>query len=158
MAAALGFLTSRWLQRLDTDEKAHLEQEFEQRVEAEQKQGNGNYLSPSPRGYCEGDGKDLECGDAAAVAADIHWLKRIVYASLSMSLFVPLPLLVIGAICMISGLLISAWSQHPLLVAILTTTACAATLPFLAGVFMIGRDKGRRKAIISRLSKMQGDW
>ena len=154
MAAALGFLTSRWLQRLDADEKAHLEHEFERRAEAERRQGNAGHLSssssssPPPRGHCEDGEKDLECGEA----------KRILYAYLSISLFVPLLLLIVGAICMISGLLISAWSQHPLVVAILTTTACAATLPFLAGVLLIGRDKRRRKSIISRLSKMQGDW
>ena len=77
---------------------------------------------------------------------------------LALSLFIPMPLLVIGIFCMLIGLLIYAWSQHTMIVAILVTIAYAGTLPFVAGVFLIGKDEDRRKAIIDRLSTMQGDW
>ena len=76
-----------------------------------------------------------------------------------MSLFVSMPLLVIGVVCMVGGLLTYAWSQQPTIVAALLTLACGATLPFAAGDFLIGRkDENKRMDIIYLLSTMQGDW
>ena len=85
-------------------------------------------------------------------------LSDLFIRALAMSLFVPMPLLVIGIACMLAGLIIYVWSQHTIIVAILVTATFAATMPFVAGVFLIGQNPKRRAAIIDRLSTMQGDW
>lgn len=135
MAAFLAFLTSRWLQRLSAAEQGYLEDTFQRRQEIIQ-------------------GK----GQLVVERAPVALLNRSIYTFFAMSLFVPMPLLIIGVVCMVAGLLTYAWSQHATIVATLVTTTCVLTLPFLAGIFLIGRKEGRRKAVIERLSAMQGDW
>lgn len=129
MAATLAYLTTRWLYRLTEKEKDFLEEAFSRR------NADGNKRRQR-RGV-----NDL-----------------VYYTWLGMSLFVPMPLLILGVLCMMGGLYTYVWTQHSTVVAALVTLAGAATLPFLAGDFYIGREPERRKQIILRLSEMQGDW
>jgi hypothetical protein len=86
------------------------------------------------------------------------FIQQLIHRWFALSLFVAMPLLVIATIFMTVGILVYAWSQQPLRVAIVTTVALAMPLPFITGIFLIGKDKNRRTAIISTLSVMQGDW
>lgn len=142
MSAFLAFLTSRWLQRLTVAEKLHLEKAFRRQ----------NLLAGRETAAveCSESGQDVERGLSPP--------NGLACAFFAMSLFVPMPLLVIGVVCMTAGLLTYTWSQHATSVAIPVTVACVSTLPFVAGIFSIGRKERRRKAIIDRLSTMQGDW
>lgn len=85
-------------------------------------------------------------------------IQRLIHRWFALSLFVAMPLLVIATIFMTVGILVYAWSQQPLRVAIVTTSALAVPLPFIAGIFLIGKDPNRRTTIISYLSVMRGDW
>jgi hypothetical protein len=138
LSALLAFLTTRWLERLTEPEKDLLEMEFSyHNLYADEK---APPLPPSIRPWKTGDRQ---------------WFY---YTWLGGSLFVPLPLLVLGIMCMVAGLCTYSWTQHPVLVACLVTSASAAPLPFIVGDFSIGRNRDRRKKLILRLSEMQGTW
>ncbi|KAF8074107.1 hypothetical protein FPV67DRAFT_1446906 [Lyophyllum atratum] len=166
MSATLAFLTSRWLQRLTDEEKKFFEEEL-QKVKAERQRKmkvraveretllketqdqsvdtthkTRPHAKPSERGH-------------SSLYDRLH---SAFLAWLSLSLFVPMPLLVFGVLCMICGLYVYAWTLHSWIVATVFTVAGVVTLPFLVGVFLIGQEAHRRRNIIGRLSKMQGDW
>lgn len=133
-SAVLAFLTARWLDRLSEDERAHLELEF-----------------------CKQDRRRRE-GDSAQDANTWRMLDKLFYTWLAFSLFSPMPLLVLGVLCMVFGLFVFAWTQQHTIVASLFTLSAAAVIPMVIGDFFIGLDSGRRKLLIVRLSEMQGDW
>jgi len=148
IAAFLAFFTSRWLQRLTIAEK--------------------NYLIAAFRRQAIKDGRE-KAKDSESVQdlekqldVDISQIpplpNTVACAFFSMSLFVPMPLLIIGVFCMAAGFMVHVWSRHARVVSAIVTFAIVATMPFLLGVTMIGRNEKRRKAIIRRLSAMQGDW
>lgn len=74
------------------------------------------------------------------------------------SLFIPMPLLVLGIIFMVIGIYIYVWTQHSVAVAALVSLVGAATIPFIIGDFLIGSKPKKRKEVIVRLSEMRGDW
>jgi hypothetical protein len=134
-AAMLAFLTGRWLDRLTESEKSLLEQ----KVSHNPSNSDVDSLSFSPFQH--------------------SWSDTILCTWLSISLFIPLPLLVLGFMFMLAGVYANVWAHHSTVVASLVTLFGAATLPFVAGDFFIGRNrKERRMKVITRLSKMQGDW
>jgi hypothetical protein len=62
-----------------------------------------------------------------------------------MSLFVPLPLLIFGILCMMAGIYVLVWTQHTTVVASMVTLAGAACVPFIVGDFLLagrGTDVG----------------
>jgi preprotein translocase subunit SecF len=124
-AAFLAFLTSRWLQRLENSEKAHLEDVL-----------GGNH---HPR-------------------AATSQVRKFLHNWFSLSLFVAMPLLVIAVMFMVVGIMVYVWSAQHLSVAVATSIALALPLPFIVGVFCIGRDQTRRENIINHLGGMRGDW
>jgi len=147
MSAFLAFLTSRWLQRLTTEECAHLEFVFEQ---AQQRRPS----TPSA---------DSEAGVERAAPAPLPadkrpFVVRSMHAYFAYSLFAPMTLLMVGVLCMTAGLLVFAWAEHSLAVAIVLTAVCVGLMPFPAGVFLIGRKSATRITIIDILSRKQGDW
>jgi len=137
MAASLAFLTSRILQRLTPREKDYLELAF---------------------GRQAAQREHPDETEAEVLLAPQSRLARINAAWCATSLFAPMPLLAVGVACMLAGLLLYTWSQHATAVAVLVSAAFGATVPFAVGVFSIGREEGKRRAIIGRLSVMQGDW
>jgi hypothetical protein len=155
MSASLAFLTSRWLQRLSSDEKELLEKEFDRQA---RETGREKLEVDEEKGGEEKGGEEKGGEEKAKDSKHLPRLHRLVYAWFSMSLFVPLPLLVLGVWCMLLGIYVYTWTQQPTVVAVIVTLAGIGTLPFLLGVFLIGREKGRRRVIIRRLSNMQGDW
>jgi membrane protein implicated in regulation of membrane protease activity len=80
------------------------------------------------------------------------------YTWLGQSLFMPMPLLILGIACMIAGIYVYVWTQHAITVAAPVTLAGAATLPFIFGDFFIGKNQEKREKLITRLSEMRGDW
>jgi hypothetical protein len=107
----------------------------------------------------DGEKKYLEeafSGDHTPLKTSL--IHRLIHRWFAFSLFVAMPLLVIATIFMTVGILVYAWSQQPLRVAIVTTVALAVPLPFIMGIFLIGKDANRRTTIISYLSVMRGDW
>jgi hypothetical protein len=128
-SAFLAFLTSRWFQQLNDEEEKYLEEVF-----SNSKESN----SPS--------------------TSSASLIQRLLHRWFALSLFVAMPLLIIATTFMTVGILVYAWSQQPLRVAIVTTVALALPVPFIAGIFLIGKDPNRRTAIISSLSVMRGDW
>ena len=134
-SAVLAFLTARWLERLTPEERAFLEHTF-QRRHASRRASLG---TPSR----------------------FEWsfsLKRLLYTWMGYSLFSPMPLLVIGVACMVAGLYVYAWTQNHLAVALVVTLTGLSVVPLAVGDFYIGQNEGRRRALIERLSEMQGDW
>lgn len=167
MSASLAFLTSRWLQRLTDDEKKLFEDKLTSVKKTRQKKSRASQAKqptddslnctgvPHAEQQIEGDlNRDVEQHSHR----DSQLLRSAFYSWLSLSLFVPMPLLVLGVLSMVCGLYVYAWTQHPWIVATMFSIAGGATAPFLFGVFLIGQDPGRRKNIIHRLSRMQGDW
>lgn len=158
MAAFLSYLTSRWLQRLSTEEKRLLELAFDEH------QRNAIQLRE--------DYKDIEGGDATGrphladnaveknprATRPLHWNDKVVEICFTTSLIVSMPMLAFGSLCMVLGLIVYTWSQHPTVVASIVTGMFVINLPFLAGVILISRKSSRRRAIIHRLSTMQGSW
>ncbi|KAM6489889.1 hypothetical protein JOM56_014701 [Amanita muscaria] len=129
LAALLAFLTTRWFERLTEEERTYLEAIFSQ------KQNN-----PAKRRWKMGSSQ---------------WF---FYTWLGMSLFVPMPLLILGIVCMMVGIYTYVWTQLSVIVASLVTLAGAGPLPFIFGDFFIGGEPARRRNLIIRLSEMQGDW
>ncbi|KDR85717.1 hypothetical protein GALMADRAFT_218810 [Galerina marginata CBS 339.88] len=154
MAAAISFLTSRWLQRLSEEEKDLFEDELSSQEHKsshpEEGKRKSSISSGSPPNRYKKNRKFLHSCHAFFRGL-FHWY-------LSVCLSIPLPLLIIGVLCMFSGIYTYVWTQQPAPVAIIITVAGGATLPFVLGVFLIGRKRGRRRDIIHRLCQMQGDW
>jgi hypothetical protein len=154
-SAFLAFLTSRWFQRLTNSEKVYLQKVFVDRAREKSKRasraprGSSNDLKPSTE-------QKTDSLPKKKTVLDI--IESLLIPWYSLSLFVPMVLLVYGTICIIAGLYTYTWSQHPLPVAIVVSIAGLAALPFVIGVFVIGRAAKRRETIILRLSTMQGDW
>ncbi|KAF8074083.1 hypothetical protein FPV67DRAFT_786643 [Lyophyllum atratum] len=140
-SATLAFLTSRWLQRLTDDEKRLFEDKLRDAKAVRRRKIVGASNAKQSLGQPQS-----------------NWICSAFHSWLSLSLFVPMPLLILGVLCMVCGLYVYAWTQHSWIVATLFSIAGGGTLPFLLGVFLIGQQADRRKAIISRLSTMQGDW
>ncbi|KAI9449390.1 hypothetical protein F5148DRAFT_664523 [Russula earlei] len=135
MASCLAFLTARWLERLREGEKNLLEKEFSRRP--------GNLDEER----CAFSPKRRSLSDT------------IFYTWLGLSLFVPMPLLILGLICLLAGIYTNVWTQHSIVVAGLVTLAGVATVPFVVADFFIGRNRREmRTELIIRLSEMQGDW
>lgn len=157
MAAFLSYLTSRWLQMLSNDEKDQLEKSFNK----QQKIALQRMERQSPLVDIENGGRDEPKSPQPTVDLELDhngWNDKLVEICFSTSLLVSMPILAIGALCMIIGLIVYTWSQHPTVVATVVTCIFAVNLPFLAGVILISRKRERRKAIIRRLSTMQGSW
>ncbi|KDR68440.1 hypothetical protein GALMADRAFT_215871 [Galerina marginata CBS 339.88] len=150
MAASLSFLTARWLQRLSEEEKDRFETALGQKNRQAKKQMSSRSSSSDKQGNPE------EGRMNAQPVLPLH--ERILYAWMSFSLFSPLPLLIIGVVCMFVGIYVYVWTQQPKAVAIVVTAAGGAALPFVAGVFAIGQKEERRAVILSHLVSMQGDW
>ena len=155
MAAVLALLTARWLQRLTPEEKDFLERTF-----AAAEHGKHSVPNDKDENSCPHSSGPPNTDDIGhSTLAD-----RILCAWFATSLFVPMPLLTTGILCLVIGLYVFAWTQQTVIVAIWMTLAGAGTLPFLVGVFAIGRKhdgkavEKRRKLMIRNLSKMQGDW
>jgi len=133
MAAILGYLTGRWLQRLTEEEKTILDADFTHR----NTHGSSGQATPPQRST----------------------LEHIYYTWMGLSLFVPMPLLFFGVMWMMAGIYTYIWTQHSTVVAVLVTLAGCATIPFVVGDFYIGRNNWeRRRKVIRRLSEMQGSW
>ncbi|KAF8523916.1 hypothetical protein BU17DRAFT_43382, partial [Hysterangium stoloniferum] len=144
-SACLAYFTSRWFQRLTNCEKKLLQDVFEARAKETSEQAS----APNPKPQWSPPLKQYQ------IAPYIdNWL----IAWYSISLFMPPFFLASGALCLLVGLYIHTWSQYPFPVAIVVTIAGISTLPFIIGVLLIGRNVKRRKKIIRRLSRMQGDW
>ncbi|KAF8517259.1 hypothetical protein BU17DRAFT_50071 [Hysterangium stoloniferum] len=152
ISACLAFLTSRWFQRLTNAEKDFLQKVFAARARETSEQADLHCRKPAPKPSMEReDGDPLQ-------STPLSGIDKLAIPWYSMSLFVPMLLLVLGPMCMLAGLYTYTWSQHPLPVAIVVSFTGLVTVPFITGVFSIGRVSGRRKNIILRLSRMQGDW
>ena len=160
VAAILAFLTARWLQRLTDAEFVFLEDKFE-----EQENPLSNKAATLPTTSGEGDeetGNDnnTQKSDVDTIIDRETFIMKVLYEYFATCLFAPMPLLTVGLMCMIGGLVGLAWSQQPTIVGVLLTVACLMVSPFVVGVLTIGR-KGkevRRKHIIMHLSRKRGDW
>lgn len=156
LAALLAFLTGRWLERLTVQERKHLEKEFsysngdeDEDYDSERHSQDKKHDDESQPMHGQPQREHLwRTGDS-------QWL---FYTWLGMSLFIPMPLLVFGIVCMIAGIYTYVWTQHSVIVASLVSLAGAIPLPFILGDFIIGKDGERRRKLITRLSEMQGDW
>ncbi|KAH9986187.1 hypothetical protein BJV74DRAFT_775036 [Russula compacta] len=138
LSALLAFLTTRWLERLAEREKDLVEIKFSyQNLNADEKV----LITPRPMRPWK--------------TRDRQWCY---YTWLSLSLFVPLPLLIFGVMCMIVGICTYAWTQQPVVVGSLVTLASVVPLLFIVGDFSIGRERDKREKLITRLSEMQGNW
>ncbi|KAG8825745.1 hypothetical protein FRC19_010589 [Serendipita sp. 401] len=133
VASFLAFLTARWLQRLSEEERSELERTF------------------SARSTPKDEKKQL-------AIEEMRFTDRITHFWCSLSLFIPMPLVVLGVMCMALGLQIYIWTRHKLVVGILVSLAYLALVPFVVGVFFIGSGKKRRMGVIHELGKRQGDW
>jgi len=152
ISACLAFLTSRWFQRLTNAEKHFLQETFTARAKEKSERADPNIAKPMHK-----ESYDREKGDILW-RPKLRGMERILIPWYSLSLFVPMLFLVLGTTCMLGGIYTYTWSQHPRPVAIVVTLAGLLTVPFIVGVFAIGRVDQRRKNIILQLSHMQGDW
>ncbi|KAF8523899.1 hypothetical protein BU17DRAFT_85339 [Hysterangium stoloniferum] len=150
-SACLACLSSRWFQRLTNAEKKYLQAVFSTRARIQSQRAALDHGPQTKQSLERGEGDSLEY---------TQWSlsERILISWYSMSLFVPMGFLILGTVCMVVGLYIYVWSQHPLPVSITVSLAGIVTLPFIIGVFSIGRADERRRTVIRRLSRMQGDW
>ncbi|KAF8523904.1 hypothetical protein BU17DRAFT_43373, partial [Hysterangium stoloniferum] len=148
-SACLAYLTSRWFQRLTKAEKELLQTVF---VAREKERSDVKICIPEPEESWERD------KDGPLRSMKLGGLDRIFITWYSISLFAPVVFLVLGIACMVAGLYTYTWSQQTLIVAILASIAGLSTLPFILGVFAIGREPEKRRKIIFQLSRMQGDW
>ncbi|KAG8762474.1 hypothetical protein FRC19_003687 [Serendipita sp. 401] len=146
VASFLAFLTARWLQRLSKTERAELEQVFE----AKNSKGLKGALE---KGTSTANQTQPPTPPPTPTPGE-----RIILFWCSLSLFIPMPLLVLGVICMTLGIEIYVWTFHKTIVGILVSFAYVALVPFVVGVFTIGSGEERRKGVIHELGKRQGDW
>ncbi|KAF5371367.1 hypothetical protein D9615_009669 [Tricholomella constricta] len=161
MSAFLAFLTSRWFQRLSPEECAYLEVTFERAIQRQ----HASHRRCSSSRLADPREPNIERGERAlSITSDVErddkssFIMWLFHEYLAYSLWEPMTLLIIGVGCMILGLLILAWAEHALAVAIVLTAACVFVMPFPLGVFLIRQKRSRRLAIIDLLGKMQGDW
>ncbi|KAG5641615.1 hypothetical protein DXG03_004638 [Asterophora parasitica] len=150
MSAFLAFLTARWLQRLTPEERAFLEAAFERH--------HRNDIELTENATTRDPERGLSVPSFTTPTPAPHLLLRLLHVYFAVSLYVPMSLLVLGVACMLSGLLVYAWAEHALVVALTLTGACAAVLPFPLGVFLIRKRRATRMAIIDLLSRRKGDW
>jgi hypothetical protein len=134
-SALLAFLSARWLERLSPEERLFLEETFTRQNEARRS---------TPRDPT----RIRRCWDP----------RRWFHTWMGYSLFCPMPLLVVGVNCMVAGIYIFAWTQQHIGVALAVTLTAACVVPMVLGDFYIGQNEARRRAVIERLSEMQGDW
>ena len=134
----MAFLTTRWLERLTEQEKDLLEAVF-------------SYHNLHPDEKIIATSRPIRPWKIG----DRQWFY---YTWLGGSLNVPLPLLVLGIMCMMVGICTYAWTQHPAVAASLITLVMVAPLPFIVGSLSIGRKKDRREKLILRMGEMQGNW
>ncbi|KAF5371383.1 hypothetical protein D9615_009699 [Tricholomella constricta] len=153
MAAFLAFLTARWLQRLTDDERMHLEVVFNNRTWRQHLRQTADHVIEQ-----RDDGPSEKTPVTCQLDEQPSFLVRLIHAYFAYSLFAPMTLLIIGVLCMTVGLLVLAWAEHSLAVAITLTVACLVVLPFPAGVFLIGDKRQTRIVIIQILSRKQGDF
>jgi hypothetical protein len=146
MSACLAFLTSRWFQRLTNAEKHFLQEVFAARAKEKSERAD-----PLIDKSTHKESYDREKDDVLK-SSKLRGIERILIPWYSLSLFVPMIFLVLGASCMLGGLYTYTWTQHPRPVAIMVSFAGLSTIPFIVGVFAIGRADGRRRNIILRLS------
>ncbi|KAF7967414.1 hypothetical protein HWV62_34387 [Athelia sp. TMB] len=151
MAAFLSYLTSQWLRRLTKAEVLELEMVFNDRQDFLAEKN----LDLERRGA---DPPIVRTSYLSAPAHSHRWNDKLVEICFAISLVISMPLLAFGSLCMVVGIIIYTWSQHPTIVASIVTGIFTVNVPFLAGVILISRKSSRRRAIIHRLSTMQGSW
>ncbi|CAG7852863.1 SubName: Full=Uncharacterized protein {ECO:0000313/EMBL:CCA72924.1} [Serendipita indica DSM 11827] len=100
--------------------------------------------------------RDTEANSCAGVS--ISLFERALVWWCSLSLFIPLLLIISGVGSMALGIQIYIWTLQKPLVAILVTLAYLAVIPFIVGLFVIGREPVRRERIMDKLAKRRGDW
>ncbi|PVF95827.1 hypothetical protein CPB86DRAFT_875383 [Serendipita vermifera] len=146
VAAFLAFLTFRWLQRLSTEEKSYLKITFEARSRRQKIE------------ELTEEGRSTNTADERGLSSKGGGIGEFFESWSALSLFIPMFFVVVGVAFMAVGIQIYIWTQQKRLVAILVTIAYVAVLPFIFGLFIIGKDAERRKRIIRKLSQRQGDW
>ncbi|KAG8823123.1 hypothetical protein FRC17_009401 [Serendipita sp. 399] len=152
MSAFLAFLTFRWFQRLSNEEKQYLEDSFDSRrtmttpsegddeeAQRQSQQRKGGKVKGTDKGM-----KPLRMGER---------IEAVIVSWSSFSLFIPWTLLTTGISFMALGIQIFVWTRQKLMVSILVTITYLVVI-----IFMIGREQKRRKRIIRKLTKRQGDW
>ncbi|KAF7976056.1 hypothetical protein HWV62_7593 [Athelia sp. TMB] len=163
MAAFLSYLTSRWLRRLSKTEMNELEKAFndhqgflaQKNLDLEEKGNDGR----APINNMEYLGAPAQsASNYSPPTHKLGWNDKLVEVCFAISLVISMPLLAFGSLCMVVGLIVYTWSQHPTVVASVVTGIFTVNVPFLAGVILISRKPSRRRAIIHRLSTMQGSW
>ncbi|KAG5650163.1 hypothetical protein H0H81_000500 [Sphagnurus paluster] len=95
---------------------------------------------------------------AASIRSEHSFQDNLAHVYFAYSLFIPFVLLILSISEMILGLLVFAWAEHALAVALVLTASCLLVMPFLLGVFLAGGASEDRDAIVQILSRKQGDW
>ncbi|KAG9040574.1 hypothetical protein FS842_002983 [Serendipita sp. 407] len=145
ISAFLAFLTYRWLQRLSHEESVYLEEVFEAPI-------------TSLKDEEEAPGVDDEECTTDATNSNSSSIEGWIVSWSALSLFIPMLFLILGVSSMAVGIQIFIWTQQKLMVAILVTIAYVTVIPFIIGLFIIGKDRERRRKIIRNLGKKRGDW
>jgi len=159
IAACLAFLTSRWLQRLTNSEKHYLQDVFAVQAKAASEGAGTPKLKSTPElERSRSPDQNNNPATSSVEEEPFSFLERIFISWFSLALFAPMVFLVLGGVCILAGLYTYTWSQQPLPVAVVVSFTGLSTLPFIIGVFAIGRVDQRRRRIIRRLSRIQGDW
>jgi magnesium-transporting ATPase (P-type) len=149
MAAFLAFLTARWLQVLVEEERALLEEAFDERTAAK----------IASRGMLPKTNQTANSPTVGGPTTIKHHDNSNFYIKfMAFSLFSSFIILVLGASALLAGIIVFAWALQPKVVASLVSLVFVATLPFLIGVFLIGDEWERRSAVITRLSWIRGNW
>jgi len=140
MAAMMGYLTIRWLERLRDDEQRILDKVLTYKT-------NARKLSGKPEAVVPYDNDSIKIAPPG-----------LMHKFMALSLMIPLPFLMIGTIAMLAGIYVHVWNSQPLVVSIVVTIFGSMTAPFIICDFCIGRNMERRRFIIRRISELQGDW
>ncbi|KAF8523903.1 hypothetical protein BU17DRAFT_63548 [Hysterangium stoloniferum] len=154
MAACLAFLSSRWFQRLTNDEKNFLQDTFTARAAERVQRADPTTSKPKPNSNPRHDQENGEILKEQQLCG----IERLLIPWYSLSLFIPVVFLELGAVCIVAGLYTYTWSQQSLPVALVVSFAGISTIPFVIGVVAIGTVEKRRRNIILQLSRIQGDW
>ncbi|KAF6752868.1 hypothetical protein DFP72DRAFT_442409 [Ephemerocybe angulata] len=141
MAAMMGYLTIRWLERMRDAEQTLLNKLLQLKTNGRKAD---SATGAKPVNF---DSASINIGPPS-----------LAHKFMALSLMIPLPFVMIGIAAMLAGIYVYVWTQHPTPVAIVVTVMGLSTLPFIACDFMIGRNEDRRKFIIRRLCELQGDW
>lgn len=156
MAAMMGYLTIRFLERMRDAEQQLLNKLLQRKTNALHKiavaaASNVVEAKPStpirPTTHVDFDSASINIGSPS-----------LAHKLMALSLLIPLPFLIIGVFSMLAGIYTYVWSHHPTVVAVIVTVAGASTLPFIICDFAIGRNPDRRRFIIRRICELQGDW